>query len=84
MESFDLALVIGANDTVNSAAVEDPDSVIAGALHARCCWLGWWCRLLLYLLPGRAQIFRMICAHACLDMFIMLCPLHARAPQACP
>ncbi|KAI7844259.1 hypothetical protein COHA_002057 [Chlorella ohadii] len=30
MESFDLALVIGANDTVNSAAVEDPDSVIAG------------------------------------------------------
>lgn len=30
MESFDLALVIGANDTVNSAAVEDPASVIAG------------------------------------------------------
>jgi NAD(P) transhydrogenase len=30
MESFDLALVIGANDTVNSAAVEDPSSVIAG------------------------------------------------------
>ena len=30
MESFDLALVIGANDTVNSAAVEDPHSVIAG------------------------------------------------------
>ena len=26
----DLALVIGANDTVNSAAVEDPESVIAG------------------------------------------------------
>jgi H+-translocating NAD(P) transhydrogenase len=26
----DLALVIGANDTVNSAAVEDPNSVIAG------------------------------------------------------
>lgn len=26
----DVALVIGANDTVNSAAVEDPDSVIAG------------------------------------------------------
>ena len=34
MESFDVALVIGANDTVNSAAVEDPNSVIAGeALH---------------------------------------------------
>lgn len=29
-EHTDLALVIGANDTVNSAAVEDPDSVIAG------------------------------------------------------
>lgn len=26
----DLALVIGANDTVNSAAIEDPNSVIAG------------------------------------------------------
>ena len=26
----DVALVIGANDTVNSAAVEDPNSVIAG------------------------------------------------------
>lgn len=31
--SADVALVIGANDTVNSAAVEDPNSVIAGA-HA--------------------------------------------------
>lgn len=30
MESFDLVLVIGANDTVNSAALEDPHSVIAG------------------------------------------------------
>jgi hypothetical protein len=30
MEEVDLALVIGANDTVNSAAVEDPASVIAG------------------------------------------------------
>ncbi|PSC75818.1 NAD(P) transhydrogenase, mitochondrial [Micractinium conductrix] len=30
MESFDLCLVIGANNTVNSAAVEDPNSVIAG------------------------------------------------------
>ena len=28
--SADVALVIGANDTVNSAAIEDPDSVIAG------------------------------------------------------
>lgn len=26
----DLALVIGANDTVNSAAQEDPNSIIAG------------------------------------------------------
>jgi H+-translocating NAD(P) transhydrogenase len=26
----DLVLVIGANDTVNSAAIEDPNSVIAG------------------------------------------------------
>eukprot|EP01026_Neomeris_dumetosa_P046652 TRINITY_DN3975_c0_g1_i3.p2 TRINITY_DN3975_c0_g1~~TRINITY_DN3975_c0_g1_i3.p2 ORF type:complete len:234 (-),score=43.44 TRINITY_DN3975_c0_g1_i3:294-995(-) len=29
-ETTDLALVIGANDTVNSAALEDPNSVIAG------------------------------------------------------
>lgn len=29
-ESTDVALVIGANDTVNSAALEDPNSVIAG------------------------------------------------------
>lgn len=28
--SADVALVIGANDTVNSAAVEDPSSIIAG------------------------------------------------------
>ena len=28
--SADVALVIGANDTVNSAAIEDPNSVIAG------------------------------------------------------
>lgn len=30
MEDYDVALVIGANDTVNSSAVEDPESVIAG------------------------------------------------------
>jgi H+-translocating NAD(P) transhydrogenase len=30
MEEFDLALVIGANDTVNSDAVENPDSSLAG------------------------------------------------------
>ena len=29
-ENVDVALVIGANDTVNSAAIEDPKSVIAG------------------------------------------------------
>ena len=29
-EGTDVALVIGANDTVNSAALEDPNSVIAG------------------------------------------------------
>jgi NAD(P) transhydrogenase len=29
-ESTDVALVIGANDTVNSAALEDPNSIIAG------------------------------------------------------
>ena len=28
--STDLALIIGANDTVNSAAEEDPNSIIAG------------------------------------------------------
>ena len=30
IDQVDVVLVIGANDTVNSAAVEDPDSVIAG------------------------------------------------------
>lgn len=30
MGNTDVVLVIGANDTVNSAAVEDPGSVIAG------------------------------------------------------
>ena len=30
MEGTDVVLVIGANDTVNSAALEDPNSVIAG------------------------------------------------------
>lgn len=29
-DNTDVALVIGANDTVNSAALEDPNSVIAG------------------------------------------------------
>lgn len=36
MDGFDLALVIGANDTINSAAIEDPNSVIAGARAAPC------------------------------------------------
>ena len=30
MESFDVVLVVGANDTVNSSAVDDPKSAIAG------------------------------------------------------
>lgn len=30
MESFDVVLVVGANDTVNSAAKDDPNSAIAG------------------------------------------------------
>ena len=30
LEDVDLTLVIGANDTVNSAAEEDPNSIIAG------------------------------------------------------
>lgn len=30
LSDTDLALVIGANDTVNSAAQEDPNSIIAG------------------------------------------------------
>ena len=33
METFDVALVVGANDTINSAAVDDPNSVIAGKLY---------------------------------------------------
>lgn len=38
-EHVDVTLVIGANDTVNSAAVEDPNSVIAGmpVLEVRLC-----------------------------------------------
>jgi len=30
METYDVVVVMGANDTVNSAALEDPNSVIAG------------------------------------------------------
>ena len=30
MEDFDVVLVVGANDTVNSAAKDDPNSAIAG------------------------------------------------------
>lgn len=30
MEDFDVVLVVGANDTVNSAAVDDPKSAVAG------------------------------------------------------
>ena len=30
MPEIDLTLVVGANDTVNSAAEEDPNSIIAG------------------------------------------------------
>merc|ERR1719287_187440 len=30
MKDTDLVLVVGANDTVNSAAIEDPNSIIAG------------------------------------------------------
>jgi NAD/NADP transhydrogenase beta subunit len=30
MSHVDVTMVIGANDTVNSAAEEDPDSLIAG------------------------------------------------------
>jgi H+-translocating NAD(P) transhydrogenase len=30
MDTFDVAVIIGANDTVNSAAIEDPTSAIAG------------------------------------------------------
>jgi NAD(P) transhydrogenase len=34
MANADIALIIGANDTVNSAAVEDPNSVIAGMVRS--------------------------------------------------
>jgi len=34
MAGADIALIIGANDTVNSAAVEDPNSVIAGMVRS--------------------------------------------------
>ena len=33
----DLVLVIGANDTVNSAAEDDPNSIIAGKFRKLCC-----------------------------------------------
>jgi len=48
IEDFDLTLVIGANDTVNSAAEEDPNSIIAGMPVIR-VWLTkqvGWCSLL--------------------------------------
>jgi NAD(P) transhydrogenase len=35
MDQYDVVVVMGANDTVNSAALEDPNSVIAGA----CCYM---------------------------------------------
>jgi NAD(P) transhydrogenase len=36
----DLALVIGANDTVNKGAEDDPESPIAGMVSVLgCCWL---------------------------------------------
>jgi hypothetical protein len=34
MDQYDVVVVMGANDTVNSAALEDPNSVIAGAVLA--------------------------------------------------
>ena len=36
-KDVDVALVIGANDTINSAAVEDPNSVIAGMPVIQVC-----------------------------------------------
>ena len=39
MPEVDLTLVIGANDTVNSAAEEDPNSIIAGMPVIR-VWTG--------------------------------------------
>lgn len=41
IEHADVVLVIGANDTVNSAAVEDPNSVIAGSLRPDWTVLRW-------------------------------------------
>ena len=35
-DNVDLSLVIGANDTVNSAAEDDPNSIIAGMPVLRC------------------------------------------------
>jgi NAD(P) transhydrogenase len=47
MDQYDVVVVMGANDTVNSAALEDPNSVIAGALLF---WLhGWGFRVILVL-----------------------------------
>jgi hypothetical protein len=40
MDQYDVVVVMGANDTVNSAALEDPNSVIAGAGQALLCCVG--------------------------------------------
>ena len=47
----DLTLVVGANDTVNSSAEEDPNSIIAGmpVLQVRCNSIGCFCRKLFQL-----------------------------------
>ncbi len=47
----DLVLVIGANDTVNSAAQEDPNSIIAG-MPVLEVWKSKQVSILLFLMPG--------------------------------
>lgn len=51
IETFDLTLVIGANDTVNSAAEEDPNSIIAGMPVIRV-----WLTKQVYMCPSPVQV----------------------------
>ncbi len=64
-EKTDLALVIGANDTVNSAAVEDPNSVIAGMPV-----LEVWRAKSVVMMKARLRELR--CTHACPDLTCVL------------
>ena len=75
----DLALVIGANDTVNSAAQDDPNSVIAGmpvlevwkAKQASCCTLciRYWLIIVFFFPIGIFEGVSEICLPSSVNLF---------------